>query len=162
MIEVTTYKPEWEDDFIRLNTEWIKQYFRVEEHDIEAFSDVRKNILDSGGEIFFATDDGVPVGCCALVHHGNGNELGEWELAKMAVSQHSRGKGIGNLLMKALIAEAHRRGIKRIYLEGNTHLKASIAMYRKFGFHEIPITQRSYERVDIIMEWRDIESNVAV
>lgn len=154
MIEVKTYRPEWENDFIRLNTDWIKSYFRIEEHDIETFSNVKKSILDGGGEIFFAIDDGVPVGCCALVHHGNDNPLGEWELAKMAVNQQSRGKGIGNRLMEALIAEACKRNIPRIYLEGNTRLKASIAMYRKFGFREIPIVLQSYERVDIVMEWR--------
>lgn len=155
MIRVSTYRPEWERDFVRLNIEWISQYFRVEEHDRETFSNVRKSVIDGGGEIFFAVEDGVPVGCCALVRHGGGNPLGEWELAKMAVDGRSRGKGIGSLLMEALLAEARRRGIRKIYLEGNTRLEASIAMYRKFGFREMPITGRSYERVDIIMEWRN-------
>ena len=152
-IEITTFRPEFEKDFVRLNTDWIKQFFSVEPHDVEAFSDVRKNILAGNGEIFFAVCGGNVEGCCALVHHGDDNPLGEWELAKMAVDRRARGKGIGNRLMEALLAEARRRGIEKIYLEGNTRLEASIAMYRKFGFREVPVVHRSYARVNIVMEW---------
>lgn len=154
MIEITTYRPELEARFIELNTEWINTHFKIEEHDREAFSDVKGHVLAGGGEIFFALDAGEAVGCCALIHHAEGNALGEWELAKMAVSSKYRGRGIGNLLMSALIAEAERRKIDAIYLEGNTRLAASIAMYRKFGFREVPLNRQNYERVDIVMEWR--------
>lgn len=154
-LEVVTYRPELERAFIELNTEWIKTYFRLEEHDLETFGNVREGIIATGGEVFFALDGGVAVGCCALVHHAADNPLGEWELAKMAVSPLSQGRGTGSRLMEALLAEVRRRGVRDIYLEGNTRLAASIHMYRKFGFREVPLGERNYERVDIIMRWRN-------
>lgn len=153
MIEISTYKPEYKHSFIELNKQWIKDYFHIEKHDVETFSNIEKSVLSDGGEIFFAIDEGVVVGCCALVHHSSDNRLGEWELAKMAVASSHRGKGIGSILMKALLDNAKRRGIKSIYLEGNTRLTASIKMYRKFGFREVALEGRNYERVDIIMRW---------
>lgn len=154
-INIEKYKPEWKQRFIELNTDWIKTYFKIEEHDVATFADIEGGILADGGEIYFAVSGGVPIGCCALIHHGGDNALGEWELAKMAVDSSCRGLGIGSKLMAALMADARRKRIKRIYLEGNTQLEASIAMYRKFGFREIPIGKQSYERVDIIMVWEE-------
>lgn len=152
MIEITKYNPEWKEKFIELNTNWIKNYFKIEEHDTATFADVEGQVLSGGGEIFFAVSDGQPVGCCALIHHDDGR-LGEWELAKMAVDANFRGHGIGNMLMTAFMDEVRQRGIASVYLEGNTRLEASIAMYHKFGFRPIAIGQQSYERVDIIMRW---------
>lgn len=154
MVEVTTFRPELSDDFVRLNTAWIKRYFRIEEHDIEAFADVGKIVRD-GGQVFFALRDGMAVGCCSLVHHEPPTQFGSWELAKMAVDETCRGEGVGNLLMEALLSEAENRGIAEVYLEGNTHLTASICMYRKFGFVEKPLSTPNYDRVDIIMKWRN-------
>ncbi len=44
------------------------------------------------------------------------------------------------------------QNVKRIFLEGNTHLEASISLYRKLGFKEIPLSGNAYERCDILME----------
>lgn len=151
MLEIQTFKPALKEAFVALNSEWIRRYFKLEAHDLEAFSDVEALIKD-GGEIFFAVLDGKAVGCCALLHHV-GSLHGEWELAKMAVSHEAQGQGIGSKLMEALLAEARRRKIEKIYLEGNTKLQASIHLYKKFGFKEVPLEGASYERVDIILEW---------
>lgn len=151
MIEITTYRPELEEAFIRLNTEWIERYFRIEESDVYTFTHVRDYVLRDGGEIFFALLDGEPVGCVALIHHAADNPLGEWELAKMAVSQRAQGKGAGNLLLEALTKEGDRRGIADIYIEGNTRLEASLHLYKKYGFREIPVDETRYERVDIML-----------
>lgn len=68
----------------------------------------------------------------------------------MAVSPRHQGKHIGYLRGETVLEYAQRKGIKRIFLEGNTHLKA---LYRKLGFVEIPLKNNSYERCDILMEW---------
>lgn len=160
MVEITTYRPELEQAFIDLNTEWIKRFFKLEEHDLHVFSNVKADIIDRGGEIFFALLDGKAVGCCALVHHDAQNTLGEWELAKMAVSPCSQGHGVGSRLMAALLNEARRRSIGEIYIEGNTRLEASIHMYRKFGFEDYPLANQNYERVDIILKWHNEQACV--
>ena len=118
---------------------------------IETFSHVDE-IVEQGGQIFLAiTDNGEVVGCCALKHH---KEKQSYELAKMAVSPHHQGKHIGHQLGEAAIEYAKKQGINSIYLEGNTRLKASIALYRSLGFVEIPLQGNAYERCDILMCWR--------
>ncbi len=149
MTKIVTYSPEYRDAFIALNRQWIETYFKIEESDIETFSHV-DSIIDNGGQIFIAiSDDGTPVGCCALKNHP---ELDCHELAKMAVSPKCQGQHIGHMLGESLIDYAKSHGVKRIFLEGNTRLKASIALYRSLGFEEVPLTGQKYERCDIVME----------
>ena len=152
MVHIETYEPKYKNDFIRLNKEWIESYFKIESSDIETFSHVDE-IVEQGGQIFLAIDDGEVVGCCALKNH---QEKQSYELAKMAVSPLHQGKHIGYLLGKTVLDYARQNGITRIFLEGNTHLEASIALYRKFGFAEIPLKDNAYDRCDILMEWKNI------
>ena len=53
---------------------------------------------------------------------------------------------------KEMLDYARHHHVKRIFLEGNTHLEASISLYRKLGFKEIPLSGNAYERCDILME----------
>ena len=129
----------------------LDEYASSTEVHIETFSHVDE-IVEQGGQIFLAiTDNGEVVGCCALKHH---KEKQSYELAKMAVSPHHQGKHIGHQLGEAAIEYAKKQGINSIYLEGNTRLKASIALYRSLGFVEIPLQGNAYERCDILMCWR--------
>ncbi|MDO4159484.1 MAG: GNAT family N-acetyltransferase [Prevotellaceae bacterium] len=148
-IRIITYKPEYRDDFIRLNREWIERFFKIEASDIKAFDNIDSYILDKGGQIFIAlTEDGEAAGCCALIPHP---ERGCHELAKMAVSEKYQGHGAGRKLGEALINYAREHGVKHIFLEGNTRLEASIALYRKLGFVEKPMDNPAYDRCDIMM-----------
>lgn len=149
-IKIELYKPEFKDDFIRLNTEWIKTFFRIEESDIKALNNVEEYILNNGGQIFLAINNEQEVlGCCALIYHP---ESDTYELGKMAVTPNAQGLGIGRMLGEALITYAHHKGVKNIFLEGNTKMEASIILYRKLGFKEVPISNSAYERCDIMMK----------
>ena len=152
MIKIITYQPKYKDDFIRLNKQWIETWFKLEQSDLDTFAHIDDSIIVQGGQIFLAADDnGQVVGCCALKPHPESNCH---ELAKMAVSPEAQGKGIGRKLGEALLDYARSHGMKRIFLEGNTRLEASIALYRKLGFKEIPLKGNAYERCDILMELR--------
>lgn len=148
-VDIVLYKPKYKDDFIRLNTEWITTYFSLEESDIKALQNVEDYIINKGGQIFLAVADNEIVGCCALIAHP---EEGTYELAKMAVSPQAQGLKIGRKLGEALIRYAREKGVSRIFLEGNTRMEASIALYRKLGFREVPKDRAAYERCDIMME----------
>lgn len=148
-VDIVLYKPKYKDDFIRLNTEWITTYFSLEESDIKALQNVEDYIINKGGQIFLAVADNEIVGCCALIAHP---EEGTYELAKMAVSPQAQGLKIGRKLGEALIRYAREKGVSRIFLEGNTRMEASIALYRKLGFREVPKDSAAYERCDIMME----------
>ena len=151
MVKIITYSEQYRADFIRLNTEWIETYFRLEESDVKTFSHIDSYIIGNGGQIFLALDDmsGEVVGCCALINHPDKDS---YELAKMAVSPKTQGHHVGHQLGTVLIDYARKIGAKRLYLEGNTRLEASIHLYRKLGFREIPLAGSTYDRCDIIME----------
>lgn len=151
MIKIITYSEQYKADFIRLNTEWIETFFRLEESDVRTFAHIDSYIIGNGGQIFLALDEksGEIVGCCALINHPDKES---YELAKMAVSPKAQGHHVGHQLGTALIGYARKIGAKRLYLEGNTKLEASIHLYRKLGFREISLEGSTYDRCDIIME----------
>lgn len=155
-IRIETYKPCYKDDFVRLNREWIERYFSIEQSDLRTFEHIDSYILDKGGQIFLAiltsgsqqSHKAEVIGCCALIPHPDRDS---YELAKMAVSPRHQGHGAGLLLGQALIGYARKHGVKRLFLEGNTKLKASIALYRKLGFEEETIDRPTYDRCNILM-----------
>ena len=138
------------DDFVRLNRQWIETFFEIEPSDIKLLGNPQKEIIDTGGQIFFAVDgEGAAVGCCALVYHP---DTKMHELAKMAVDPRAQGKGIGTRMGNALIAYAREHGVKKLFLEANTKLVASVKLYRKLGFKDANATTTAYARCDLYME----------
>jgi ribosomal protein S18 acetylase RimI-like enzyme len=141
-VEVVEYRPALRDAFVRLNRQWIEQYFVIEPRDEAVFADVEGRILAPGGAIFFVLADGVPLGTCAM----QVESPGVYQLAKMAVDPAARGRGYGDLLMDAAIAWARARGARRVELLSNTTLAPAIALYRKHGFVEEGRRVKQYRR----------------
>ncbi len=146
-LQIVEYNSKYASAFKYLNEVWITKYFEIEEEDKKALSDPGK-IIDDGGYIFVALLEEKEVGVCALRKAA----CEVFEFSKMAVAESNQGLGIGRKLVEAAIAKAKAVGAKRIYLEGNTALEASIHLYRKLGFKEIEWQSSSYKRVNIIME----------
>jgi len=143
----------FEREFRQLNEAWISKYFQLEDSDKLVLSNPQKYILDKGGNVFLALSDRKVVGCCALLVH----DIYTCELAKMVVDPSAQGKGIGSLLGNALIEKARERGFKRVIIEGNTKMTASILLYRKLGFQEVPFAEieqnhELHKRCNIFME----------
>jgi GNAT superfamily N-acetyltransferase len=147
-VELIGYRPEYRDMFRALNVAWIERYFTMEPADYNVLDTPQESILDPGGEIVLARLRGAIVGTCAMVPMDDGGV----ELAKMAVAESARGRGIGVLLGRAIIARARARGAPRVYLESNTRLEVAIALYRKLGFVEITGEPSPYARCNIQME----------
>lgn len=147
-IEIVDYDPKYRDDFKNLNVEWLQKYFVVEPFDEQQLSNPESEVLDKGGKIFFAKEGERIVGTASLLKE---HEI--YELAKMAVTEDCKGKGIGNLLMEHCISEARKLGTEKIILISNRTLTPALTMYEKFGFREVPIEEdMPYERGDIKME----------
>lgn len=148
-LHIIRYTPSYQMDFVRLNSGWIRTYFRPETSDLEVFSDPEGKIIKPGGQIFLAVDgQGTCIGCCALIRH----EAATFELAKMAVAPERQGSGAGRLLGEAALAYAREQGATKVFLEGNIRLEASIRLYRKLGFTEVPLGEVVYDRCNIKME----------
>lgn len=148
-LEVVDFNPTYAAVFKALNEQWIIKYFKIEEPDIASLN-FPEEIIQGGGAILICLYQDVAVGVCAL--KANTEDLAE--LCKFAVDENYQGLGVGQYLLEASLQKAKDCGFKRLFLEGNTRLGASIHLYRKFGFQEVPLDPSAihYERVDILME----------
>jgi len=142
-----------ESAFWELNEAWIAKYFTIEEPDRVVLSDPVGNIIAAGGHIFMAFAGTVPVGCCALLPM----EPGSFELAKMAVKEDQRGRGIGRKVLEYATAYARKIGANRLYLETNRKLANAIHLYESVGFEHVSPEQvipSPYARANVFMEMK--------
>ena len=149
-LEIREFLPGDEDAFRLLNEEWINRYFVLEAKDVASLADPRQ-MVDRGGRILFAVQDGRPVGCCALLPMAPG----EFEVAKMAVTESCQGAGIGRRILAETVALARRMGARRLYLETNSKLSKAIHLYHALGFRPVPPERRvpsPYARANVFME----------
>ncbi|HEX3740631.1 MAG TPA: GNAT family N-acetyltransferase [Terriglobales bacterium] len=87
------------------------------------------------GRLILATSNGNPAGCVAL--HQIDRDI--CEMKRLYVRPDFRGKGLGRELAKRVIAEARQIGYKYLRLDTvEPVMKTAVAMYRQFGFREIP------------------------
>jgi ribosomal protein S18 acetylase RimI-like enzyme len=151
-VELVPYREALREDFARLNRQWIEQHFRLEQADLDSFADPHAAFVAPGGEVFFTLVDGQVLGTCALRKESEDT----YELCKMAVAPEARGRGLGDVLIRAVIDAARARGARTLYLVSNTRLAPALTLYRKHGF----VTTRTgaevfqesgYSRADIEM-----------
>ena len=149
MPQVVRWRPELRDAFERLNREWIERWFEMEDADRETLRDPQTAIVAPGGQVLFVVEDGEPLGTCAVVRHDGAT----YEIAKMAVAPEARGRGYGDLLMRAAIDLARERGARRLVIVSNTRLAPAIRLYEKHGFVRVPMERDArYTRADIRLE----------
>ncbi len=148
-MEIVDFQPDHAEAFKALNEAWISRYFAIEPKDREVLGDPAGKVLAPGGHIFMAIEDGAPIGCVALMAMPDGG----FEVAKMAVIEAHKGRGIGRELMAACVEKARRLGAGRLYLETNSGLAPALGLYRSFGFSDVETTEPSpYARADVKME----------
>ncbi|MBN1848956.1 MAG: GNAT family N-acetyltransferase [Deltaproteobacteria bacterium] len=64
---------------------------------------------------------------------GTGRMLGDGHIGRLAVLKEYRGRGVGVAAVRALIREAQRMGMKRVFLGAQMHARG---FYQKLGFTE--------------------------
>ncbi|PIT13433.1 GNAT family N-acetyltransferase [Snodgrassella alvi] len=149
-MQIVDYNDRYQSAFRDLNAAWIAKYFEMDDRDYQLLDNPRQAIIEKGGYILVALDNGKPVGVCALVKL-DGDPY-DFELAKLAVAPEAQGKHIGSQLIEAVIAKAREQGAKKLYIESHTSLKPAIHLYQKAGFKEITDHPSSFKRVNIQME----------
>ena len=150
-VRIVSYHPDHGAAWAALNEAWLAEGgFAVEGKDRKVIDDPQRAILDPGGRIFMAEMDGEAIGCCALMAMDDGG----YEVAKMTVSPAARGLGLGRRLLEACEAAARAAGAPRLYLETSSTLKPAGALYRSFGFVDLPPRPSPYARADVWMEKR--------
>src|SRR5262245_57972927 len=78
------------------------------------------------GALLLARDPEGLAGCVALRRLDDAR----CEMKRMFVRERCRGSGLGRQLAVAILAEANRRGYRRMYLDTLPKLAAAIALYR--------------------------------
>lgn len=148
MISIIDFEDKYAAEFKRLNLEWLDKYLLTEEADLLMLNEPNKEIIDGGGCIYLAKNEEEIVGSAALIRSG----VNEYELAKMAVTQSFRGKGISKLLLKRCLNKAVESGAGKVWLVSNSKLSSAISLYEKFGFRYVPVGDTHYSNADIRME----------
>ena len=152
-------------DFHRINAAWIGAMFRLEPTDVDVLLHPRERIVDAGGAILFleAPGEGV-IGTVALQKTGER----QFELTKMGVTAAARGRGAGETLLLAALAEAERLGTERLYLLTNNKCATAIRLYERHGFvHDEGVMREfggRYARCDVAMLYsgqRQSPSNIS-
>jgi len=149
-LQFRPYQPQDAAAFRQLNEQWIVKYFALEEQDRIILNNPENYVLKPGGHIFFAIAHHHPIGCCALIPV----KPGVYELAKMAVDEEYRGRGIGRRLLEYTIAQARSLGARSLCLESHTVLANAIHLYKTLGFRRLPpesVEPSLYARSDIHM-----------
>jgi GNAT superfamily N-acetyltransferase len=150
-MEIVDFRPELAGAFRALNEAWITALFALEPKDELVLGDPQGQVVARGGRVLFAIEADEAVGCCALMALADGG----FELAKMAVADTHKGRGLGRALLAAAVDRARAAGAPRLYLETNSGLAPALALYRSFGFVEvIPAEPSPYARADVCMELR--------
>jgi GNAT superfamily N-acetyltransferase len=148
-VMIEPFRPELAGAFARLNREWIERLFTLEAADEQLLSHPIREVIEPGGQIFFARAAEEILGTVAAVPHGPG----AFELAKMAVTPAVQGCGIGRRLGEAVIAYATAAGGNRVFLLTNSRLDGAIRLYERLGFRHRPLPpDPGYRRADVYME----------
>ena len=150
-VQIVPFRPDHAAAWAALNEAWLAEGgFAVEAKDRKVIDDPQGAILRLGGRIFMAERAGEAIGCCALMAMDDGG----FEVAKMTVSPAARGLGLGRRLLDTSEAAARADGEPRLYLETSSTLKPAGALYRSFGFIDLPPRLSPYARADVWMEKR--------
>ncbi len=151
-ITIVPFKRKYKSDFIRINREWLKKYFEdegLEKEDERLLNNPEKEIINKGGEIFFAILNNKVVGTCAVIKIDDFS----FELAKMGVTEKAQGKQIGKKLALTAIGYAVDKGVVKLKLYTSEKLVAAINLYKNLGFKEkVKKDDRRYKRALIYME----------
>jgi len=86
------------------------------------------------GAVIVASDEGRPCGCVAL----RKIDAEACEMKRLYVQPGKRGLGIGWQLVTAILEEARQKGYRVMRLDTLSSMKRAVALYRIFGFREIP------------------------
>ena len=150
-LAIVPYRPDHAAAWRSMNEGWlIAGGYALEAKDERVLGDPHGAILDKRGFIFIAEGDGEPVGCCSLMVMDDGG----YEVGKMAVVEAALGQNLGWRLLEACEAAARAAGAPRLYLETNAAQTHAIALYRRFGFLDLPAQPTPYARCNVWMEKR--------
>jgi GNAT superfamily N-acetyltransferase len=123
---------EWHGERHAADREIVESYF-----DPEAFSEELANLpgefAEPKGRLLVADDEGRIAGCVALRDLGHG----ACEMKRMFVYPEFHGRGVGQLLGRAIVGEAKAIGYRKMMLDTGPAQSEAQALYHKLGFVDV-------------------------
>jgi putative acetyltransferase len=148
MIQIISYDGKYQQDFKRLNLEWLDKYNLTETHDLEILDHPEEKVIAGGGCIFLAMDGERVVGTAGLAKV----KEGIFELVKMGVDPAWRGQGISKILLERCLEEAKKLKAEKIFLFSNSQLLTALKLYEKYGFRHVEVTDSPLLTADVKMQ----------
>lgn len=149
-MELIEYIPECRQRFTDLNSRWILENFgHLEAEDLRSFASIEEQIR-KGARIVLAKEQEEIAAVCMVRPC---LETGTWELCKLACDPCFQNNVAGSLVFESCMDYAAAQGARRLLIISNSRLKPALHLYRKHGFHEIPLVNTEYERADIAFEY---------
>ena len=146
MIAIVEFNEKYSEQFFMLNKAWIEESWHLEDSDKKDLLNPDKIVLN-GGQIFFALENQKAIGTVAMIKSSDDR----FELAKMTVKVNFRGKGIANMLMDECLKFAKKNKAKEIFLISNDSLRIARNLYDKYGFKEVDLDSKKYDRGNVKM-----------
>ena len=146
MIVIVGFNKKYSEQFFMLNKAWIEESWYLEDSDKKDLLNPDKIVLN-GGQIFFALENQKAIGTVAMIKSSDDR----FELAKMTVKVDFRGKGIANMLMDECLKFAKENKAKEIFLISNDSLRIARNLYDKYGFKEVDLDSKKYDRGNVKM-----------
>ena len=134
-VKIEVFRPEYAAAFEALNRAWLVGHGLLEQADEPHLKDPNGTIIEAGGQIYVAVENGAVIGTCGIAPHGPG----EFEVRKLAVASSAQGRGIGMQLVEACLDFARQRGAHRISLISNSRLVPALRLYERAGFRHEPL-----------------------
>lgn len=83
-------------------------------------------------------------------------------LSRIAVSPHARGRGLGRILLQAVIDQAASRSLSRVVLEVSSTALTAQRLYERFGFQQIGELSSTDPASGASLTYRHYEYQLAV
>ena len=108
-------------------------YLELQHYDQEA-AHPEKTYAPPWGRLYLARVDGRDAGCIGLRRL----DADRCEMKRLYVRPAFRGRGIARTLVETILADARALGYQQMFLDTLPFLDTAIALYRRFGFVDIP------------------------
>lgn len=112
---------------------------------------LRRSLADTNYLFVVAEENGRIAGYAGLLR-----ALDEGDVTNVAVDGAYRGQGIGSGLVRQLMEEGRKCGIRSFTLEVRVSNEAAVHVYKKLGFVSEGIRKRFYEKPveDALIMWK--------
>lgn len=118
-------------DFKNLTRLFDEFLIDIDGDEKDFFAQYNQIYLDN---VLICYENEVALGCGAIKEY----ESNKGEIKRMFVLPEGRGKGIASKILAELEQWAKELNFNSVQLETSQKLKGAIALYRKFGYEDIP------------------------